>query len=163
MERSQRRWIKCSLLKVLQQITFFCVSPVVLVSPSSTEKYLCHTAEKWKYSVNPIVGISPWPSSMQSALIFIILLLWVFGSILPMLRVVSGDQSEPSPLVTPVQTAGRCAGAGRCPSPCSVLVNIRKYIKCQVHFARKLSNLFGFYLIFAWRMGLGCKYSSSFH
>ena len=56
-------------------------------------------------------------------------------------------QSELSPPVAPVQTTGRCAGGGRCPSPCSVLINMRKDVKCQAYFARKLSNLFGFYLI----------------
>lgn len=77
----------------------------------------------------------------------------VFGSVLQRLHVVSGDQSQPSPPVTPVQTAGRCAGGGRCPSLCSVLKNIRKGVKCQAHFARKLSNLFGLLLNFNLKNG----------
>lgn len=124
----------------------------------SAQKYPCHAAEKWKYFLSLMVRISPLPSSTQSPPIFFILLHWVFGSVLWRLHVVSGDQSEPSPLVVPVQTAGRCAGGGRCPSLCSVLVNIRKDIKCQACFARKLTNLFDFYLILNWRMGLRCKH-----
>lgn len=47
-----------------------------------------------------------------------------------------GSSGEPSSSVASVQTAGRCTGGDRCPSPCSVLVNIKKDVKCQVCFAR---------------------------
>lgn len=73
MERSQRRLIERSLLKVLQQIRVVWVLPISLVLPSSTQRYPCHDAEKWKYFVSVMVRISPLPSSMQFPPIFIIL------------------------------------------------------------------------------------------
>lgn len=95
--------------------------------------------------------------SVQSPPAFI-LLHWVFGSVIQRFHVVSGDQPEPSPVVSPVQTAGRCAGGGRCLSLCSMLVHIRKDVKCQACFTMKLYNLYGFYIILTWRTGLRCKH-----
>lgn len=153
MERSQRRWIECGLLKVLQQIMVACIAHQPC-SPLFYSKYSCHAAEKWKYFVSLMLRISPLPSSMQSPPIFIILLHLSFWQCSLKASCHQWGLVRAKSPVAAVQPAGRCAGGGRCPSPCSVLVNIRRDIKCQARFTRKLSNLFGLDLILTWRTGL---------